>query len=350
MAFHTFVAGTKAKASEVNENFEYVLSNFKTTIQNAIVNVYNDIDGTKTHTALGTVFDSTVVDVFSDSNGYLNTLNTGQTTMCYFSTDKFYFNGTIGCLRHTSAACYTICCCAIFCSPTLTATVNADCTFACARAAPCSAGCVTINAGANIFCLNNVEYINTCITQYSCASANGNSCGRSCVIFGPYICLICRLQSSSGETNIAQSIILNKLCAGCYSWCLNGTCCGTYACASISNYMCVHAEALNHGSACGIGAATITLAVGFTPGATVLTVNAQAITGVNSVFASVVDVNKNADNVTVYVKDGVSGCTLGTGAANTIVNLCTTTNCPIVQFCAASTKLNRIKAYGYTTM
>ena len=88
MVLHTFIGGTKAKASEVNENFLYVLRwaglNLIRQLQDREVDISNDQD-------------DFFGDAFVDATGRLDNVNTGSTT-AIFSGDRYrpdVTNGTV---------------------------------------------------------------------------------------------------------------------------------------------------------------------------------------------------------------------------------------------------------------
>jgi len=84
MGLTIFTAGTKAKASEVNNNYSDV---FKLINEKAI----NDV--TATASGVLAVSSQKMIDKFLDSTGQNNTVDTGTTTGTYDPTNKYYFCG-----------------------------------------------------------------------------------------------------------------------------------------------------------------------------------------------------------------------------------------------------------------
>jgi hypothetical protein len=75
MTLHTFQACCPATSAEVNDNFNTVLTQ---TLMNSIALV-------ECTTVTNAQFENSIVDVFTDADGKLNTVNTGNTTMDYES-------------------------------------------------------------------------------------------------------------------------------------------------------------------------------------------------------------------------------------------------------------------------
>ena len=86
MVFTKFTAGTLAKSSEVNGNFNELL---KGQCDNALANTTSiDVQGT-----IDSPFK--IVDLFTDSTGDNNTIDTGTTTALYYSTGSYYLSNLI---------------------------------------------------------------------------------------------------------------------------------------------------------------------------------------------------------------------------------------------------------------
>jgi hypothetical protein len=173
-----FVNGTVADADEVNENFRAV-DNAETVLENSI----NIVKLQYCASVTDVDHDYMVVDVFTDSNGYNNTLCLDNITNCnrsYDSTCASYICCISSCYLNNTFTFTNYYCNGCFCH-----NLNIDTSGGSGAAGDAYAnftGCIFLN---NTIDISNIDYFkyNMCICHCSCYRCSGThrACTFSCL-------------------------------------------------------------------------------------------------------------------------------------------------------------------------
>jgi hypothetical protein len=221
---NTFVEGTVANPSLVNENFEYIYNHNQSMSATILENSINIIKLQYENSLQDINHDYMFVDLFSSSSGYLNSVITDgsqQTRLIYNSCGDYTISGNVG-------SCF---CCINngYLNIGGSTTSGAGCVTRAITA--CSNGCIYFNG----LCLTDVSYIKYSLCRCQCARNNTQGIGINQVQmnslidysweYGNYCCCFTVSTNCYGATVSGNTIVeYCKTGGNCWNVYVNSSC------------------------------------------------------------------------------------------------------------------------------
>jgi len=285
-----------------------------------------------------TPYDDAIVDIYTDSGGYLNTVNTGNTTAYYDEYNDVYEN--YNCYGDAVSSNYVTC--------TLggSGTCYADCCFVCAR------GANNYNCANALWCgcdvdISDAKYINynTIISGVPQAST---ACACLCLKDFYSIGV-----NTSSSTNCVHNCDYTFKCISgyCYDFYINNVCqCQVEITDGLmSHYMCANAKAgsSNYGTAY-VRFNTYYL---YNIAEKVIEIDAQTFDSTtNTIFPTLELLSGSKDDITIDVEDGSSNVLACDVSLDDFGNFCTCCPTVLVKYKLGSCDLKLVKGHGYKVL
>lgn len=300
-----------------------------------------------------TPYDDAVVDIYSDSGGYLDTVNTGNTTAGYDSDNDVYVNSDI-CVATTSDFCTCVFCdsgdtCNISsCCECLqiTATIN-DTTEL--RTDVCNFPCT----GSEIN-INSYDYVDLCLNAYG--NRNNNPASYFVITAAEFeYAGISFFSERCVNVNFSCSkhIEFCKTAACQFDYYENGTCCGNITCECIDYKFiaCLESGSGSGGASCGCVRVCLTQNYAYAYADRVIEIDAQSFDSTtNAIFPTLELSEGSRDDITVDVEDGSSNVLACDVPLDSFGNFSTCCPCVLVKYKLGDCDLKMVKAHGYKVM